>query len=265
MSRQQNDLEKDGYANLISQVEAWIRTAGQMALQDFKSGKTVRDKSDDTLLTETDGKLEAYLTAVIHQTYPTHGFIAEEGTVQQSQSNYLWAIDPLDGTTVFVKGLPGWGISLALFHNESPIFGMQYMPLLDDLSYATTEGAFCNGEPLVNSVAKDWRHNGFVAVTASAHQDFDIGVPRMRALGSISASLVYAARGTATAVFIPRAYLWDLAAGALMVQQAGGELRYLSGQPVILADLRDGQLNPEPIIAGHPQIVDELMTVIRPI
>lgn len=265
MLHQKNNDQLSSYVNLVPQVETWIKTAGKMALKDFKAVKSVHAKGDDTLLTETDKVLEGYLTAVIRQTYPDHGFIAEEGSVKDGRSPFTWVIDPLDGTTVFVRGLPGWGISVALFHKDQPIFGMHYMPLLDHLSYATTAGAWSNGELLVNSVAADWRHNGFLAVTASAHHTFELGVARIRALGSVSASLVYAAMGTATAVFIPKAYLWDLAAGGLMVEQAGGVLHYLSGTPVILADLVDGRLNPEPIVAGHPQIVDELLTKIRPV
>ncbi|MCB0211751.1 MAG: inositol monophosphatase, partial [Anaerolineae bacterium] len=76
---------------------------------------------------------------------------------------------------------------------------------------------------------------------------------------SIGASLIYTARGAATAAFIPKAYAWDLAAGALILQQAGGELRYLSGRGVDLEELLDGRLTPEPILAGERGVVEGLV------
>ncbi len=196
---------------------------------------------------------------------------------------YTWAIDPLDGTTAFVRGLPGWGISMALLYEGRPLFGLFHMPLLDDLTYSCLGRpfGFCRGrsmpgcetptpEPscphprvLGRAVQPDWSHNGFLAVTAGAHKEFRIDIDRTRALGSVAASLVYTARGAATAAFIPKAYLWDLAAGALILQQAGGELRYLSGPPVDLAELLDGRLIPEPIVAGHPDIVAQLQHTIQ--
>jgi fructose-1,6-bisphosphatase/inositol monophosphatase family enzyme len=137
------------------------------------------------------------------------------------------------------------------------------MPLLDDLTYATSQIALCNNEPLYGTVLDNWNDKGFLAVNASAHQDFEINAPRTRALGSVSANLVYTARGSATAAFIPKAYLWDLAAGALILSQAGGELRYLSGRPVDLDELRDGRLVPEPLVAGHAHILDKLVREIK--
>jgi fructose-1,6-bisphosphatase/inositol monophosphatase family enzyme len=137
------------------------------------------------------------------------------------------------------------------------------MPQIDDLTYATPEKVICNHERLHETVPANWDNNGFLAINSGAHHDFEIGVPLTRTLGSVSASLVYTARGSATAAFIPRAYLWDLAAGALIVTQAGGELRYLSGRLVDLGALRDGQLAPEPIIAGQPQLLNNLVGEIK--
>ncbi|NJN98277.1 MAG: inositol monophosphatase [Anaerolineales bacterium] len=250
-------------ADLIQQAESWARQAGQIALRDFKKVRPISSKADETLLTTTDIEIEQYLTHQIRTTFPNHNLLAEEGAQRHTSSLYTWIVDPLDGTTAFVHGLPGWGISLALLYQGHPIFGLYYMPLLDDLTYATSQTAICNNEPLQRTVRTDWNDNGFLAVNTSAHHDFEINIPRIRALGSISANLVYTARGSATAAFIPKAYLWDLAAGVLILTRAGGELRYLSGRIVDLAELLDGRLVTEPIVAGHPVVLEGLGEKIK--
>jgi myo-inositol-1(or 4)-monophosphatase len=253
----------DSLANLVLQAESWARQAGQMAMRNFKRVNTVVSKADDTLLTATDLEIEAFLTGKIRAAFPDHNLLAEEGTQTHQPSPYTWIADPLDGTTAFVRGLPGWGISLGLLDQNQPIFGLYYMPLLDDLTYATPQAVYWNGQRLRQTVSSNWNGNGFLAVNAGAHHDFEIGVPLTRTLGSVSASLVYTARGSATAAFIPRAYLWDLAAGALILTQAGGELRYLSGRSVDLGALRAGQTASEPILAGRLAIIKALSKSIQ--
>ena len=161
------------------------------------------------------------------------------------------------------RGLPGWGISIGLLYAGQPIFGLFYMPLLDDLTITSEAGFYVNGQLLRQSVRLNWERKGFLAINSEAHHDFEIDVQRTRALGGVVACLVYTARGSATAAFIPKARLWDLVAGACILKQAGGELRYLSGSPVEYSALMDGSSIPEPIIAGHPNLLTTLQGDIR--
>jgi myo-inositol-1(or 4)-monophosphatase len=250
---------------MTAQAISWVRQAGRIALQHYYQNESATEKPDQTLLTQTDLELEKFLVSQIAATYPTHNRLAEEKTGnRRRKSAYTWVIDPLDGTTTFVRKLPGWGISLGLLYRNRPIFGLFYMPLLGDMTYATAEDGIYSEPTSAWAVRSDWQHNGFLAVSAGAHHEFQIDVARTRALGSISASLVYTARGSATAAFIPRAYLWDLVAGTVILNQAGGEIRYLSGRPVDYSVLLGGYLAPEPILAGHPALVSELQSAIRP-
>jgi myo-inositol-1(or 4)-monophosphatase len=239
-------------------------------MRGFNQQLELQSKADDTLLTPVDMELEQFLIEQITAAYPAHRLISEEsypsGDVsgeKAASSPYTWAIGPLDGTTAFVHGLPGWGISLGLLREGRAIFGLFYMPLLDDITYTVRRGIRWNGQRLAQTVRLDWNHKGFLAVSTGAHRDFEIEVPRTRALGSVGASLVYTARGSATAALIPKAYLWDLAAGAIILTQAGGELRYLSGRPVDFRELLDGRPAPEPILAGHPALLDKLHEEIQ--
>jgi myo-inositol-1(or 4)-monophosphatase len=254
--------------DMPDQLIDWTRQAGQIALHYFRN-VTIQTKPDQSFFTQADLEIERFLSERIRAAYRDHGLISEEGTrlkdnCSTSESD-VWVIDPLDGTTAFVQGLPGWGISIGLLHNGQPCFGLFYMPLLDDMTYTNGyAGVCCGGRSLQQAVRTDWEHKGFLAVNASAHHDFQIDVRRTRTLGSVGANLVYTARGTATAAFIPKAYLWDLVGGAAIVARAGGELRYLSGKSIDYLQLLDGRLAPEPIIAGHPHLLAELPGLIRP-
>jgi myo-inositol-1(or 4)-monophosphatase len=250
----------------INQVITWARQAGQIALRHFKNINP-QYKPDRTFLTQADLEIEQFLAERIRTAYPGHTLIGEEGARDKNGqlSPNVWAIDPIDGTTAFVQGLPGWGISIGLLGQGQPHFGLFYMPLLDDITYTTARGeVYCNERNLNGAVRRDWGDKSFLAVNSSAHYDFQINIKRIRGLGSIGANLVYTARGAAAAAFTARARLWDLVAGAAILTGAGGELRYLSGKAVDYLELLDGRLTPEPIIAGHPQILAELPAAIQP-
>lgn len=250
---------------ITRQTVSWIQEAGKIALGYFRN-VAVSVKKDSSLLTNADIEIEQFLVDKIQATYPDHAVIGEEGIGDKNghQSAYNWAIDPLDGTTSFVHGLPGWGISLGLLHDGEPLLGVFYMPLVNDIIYTNGQGIFCNDQHLQQSVRPDWGRKGFLAVSAGAHYDFELDILRIRALGSVGASLVYTARGAAAAALIPKAYVWDLVAGGYVLQKAGGELRYLSGKMVNYRDLLDGQLAPEPIIASHANMFAELQKTIQP-
>lgn len=246
-------------------ILGWIRQAGQIALRHFQQ-TTPSTKPDNTLVTQADVEIERYLTRQITAQYPQHNLLTEEGLYRQTNatSPYTWVLDPLDGTTAFVRGLPTWGVALALLEAGNPIWGAFYMPLLDDMTYTMENSVHCT-RCATPRLCTRWERHGFVATSMTAHTAFHIGVPRVGATGSIGANLVYTARGTATAAFIPKAYVWDLAVGAAILSRMGGELRYLSGKPVDYRHLLDGRRAPEPVIAGHPRVVQCLHNAITPL
>jgi myo-inositol-1(or 4)-monophosphatase len=244
----------------IKQLIAWARQAGQIALSYFGKVSPER-KTDHTFLTQADLAVEQFLAEQIRATFPDHHLIGEEGSRghSRSQAELVWALDPIDGTTAFVQGLPGWGVSLGLLRQGLPHFGLFYMPLLDDITYTAGPGQVFGGEQeLSGRLRQDWADKGYLAIGSTAHADFQIDLKRTRALGSIGVNLVYTARGSATATLISKAHLWDLVAGAAILQNLGGELRYLCGRPVDYPALMDGRRIAEPIIAGHPAVLVDL-------
>ncbi|MCB9076650.1 MAG: inositol monophosphatase [Anaerolineaceae bacterium] len=243
--------------NTIRQLITWVRQGGKIGLSYFNRSQA-RYKANQTLVTEADLKIEQFLVEHFRTAFPEYGLLSEEGYRSPNWDNQaaVWAIDPLDGTSVFSQGLPGWGISIGLLIQGQPAFGMFYLPLTDDLAISSTTHR--------QTVRTHWPKNGFLAVDASAHRQFDLGrIPGIRALGSVGANLIYTARGAATAALLPKARLWDLVGGATILTAAGGELRYLSGASIDYLGLLDGELAPEPIIAGHPAVLDQLQQTIR--
>lgn len=260
------DLDFLCATSTTNQLIDWARQAGQIALKYFKSSP-YSNRPDRQWLAEADREIEEYLIEQICTTYPEHGLISEEGRRNGARfrPDTFWVIDPLDGTTAFAQGLPGWGISIGLLHRGEPCFGLFYMPLLDDLTYTVgPEGVYDGeGRDLSRMIRPDWGQKGFLAITASAHSSFQINVRRTRALGSVGASLVYTARGAAVAALLPKPRLCDLVAGAAIVTQAGGEVRYLSGRRIDYRQLLNGRPSPEPMIAGNPCLLAELQQAIR--
>ena len=248
----------------IEKIIGWIREAGQVALQYFNNVGPAY-KPDRTLVTQADLEVEQLLAEQIDKAFPRHSFIGEESlrTAPAQLSDIVWVVDPIDGTTTFSQGLPGWGIAIGVLQAGKPLLGFYYMPLLDDLTYASPGGVFCNNRRLRRTLRNSWRQKGFLALSASAHRDFRINIHRSRALGSSGTNLIYTARGSATAAFLPKAYLWDLVAGAAIVERLGGELRYLDGTLVNYKALLDGRLAPQPIIAGHASVLTTLSGAIQ--
>jgi myo-inositol-1(or 4)-monophosphatase len=251
--------------DMIYQIIFWLREAGKIALGFFENVGPVY-KSDQTFVTEADLEIESLLAERIEQAFPSHGLVAEESVGQRvlRSSDVIWVIDPLDGTTAFTQGLPGWGIAIGVLFQGEPVLGFYYMPLLGDLTYTTAQGeVFYNNHRLKPAMRLNWGQKGFLAITTTAHADFQINVRHTRALGSHHTNLIYTARGTATAAFLPKAYVWDLVAGAAIMRWLGGELRYLDGTAVNYRELLDGRLAPQPIIAGHANVLKTLPDLIQ--
>jgi myo-inositol-1(or 4)-monophosphatase len=245
-------------------VRSWAVEAGEIALHYFNN-VAAQLKPDDTLVTVADREIEALLLSRIRAAYPGHGVIGEEGA-RANGSETLWAVDPIDGTRAFTLGLPGWCISIGVLARGQPCWGLIYMPLLNDCMH--TEGAqdvLWNGRRLCDSLRGEWYDHSYPAISSSAHSRYQIGGRigsrsglRTRALGSIAVNMSYTARGSSLGTFIDRASIWDLAAGAAILQRLGGETRTLSGQPIDWVELYDGRQISEPILAAHPALFARL-------
>lgn len=249
----------------IDELITWVRDAGTIARSYFNQAEA-RRKADNSLVTQADVAIERVTVERIMARYPQHGIIGEEQTNTGAGREFLWALDPLDGTAAFVAGLPMWGVSLGLLRRGLPYLGVVYLPLLDDCYWAEPSGAaFLNGHPIHVAPPRAWESEDWLSTPSNSHRRFTIDfVGKTRSLGCTAASLCYVARGgSAVGALITRAAIWDIAAGMAILCAAGGEATGLSGAPLDTTALLDGQLLAEPVILGARSHVAGLMAVVH--
>ena len=253
------------HADDIQQINAWLVEAGKAACTALATA-TYNLKPDRTPVSTADFYVETYLAERLQDRFPDQRLVTEETGVMGASSDWLWALDPIDGTKIFLAGLPTWGISLGLLVKGQPAAGFFHMPATGDLYWAWEEGAFWNGQRLARVEAQDY-HDPlmFVAVPSNAHQKYRIRYPRLRSFGSTAAHLAWLARGVAIGVITRHVSLWDLAGVLPLLAQTGIRIEYLSGRPLDFAALLDGQTTPEPLLAASYQWFDKLRSAIREI
>jgi myo-inositol-1(or 4)-monophosphatase len=194
------------------------------------------------LVTEIDRKSEEIIIQTIKRHYPSHTILAEESGAQTDHSSkYKWIIDPLDGTTNFTHGLPVYCVSIGLEHNEEMILGVIYDPNLDELFTAEKgRGAFLNGKRISVSKTSTLKHSLLVTgfpyniVENPNHAierfvNFLMHAQAVRRMGSAAIDLAYVAAGRYDGFWEVALNPWDMAAGALLVQEAGGKLSDFAG------------------------------------
>jgi len=244
-------------------VETWIREAGRIAIERRESLITA-SKNDGSLVTDVDHHIESYLYDKISRHYPGHQILAEEGTRQGGKSEFLWTVDPIDGTRAYASGLPVWGISIGILKEHEPYAGYFFMPAVGELYAGLQDQAFFNNR-LLAPVSKDGTltSTAFLAVPSNAHRYFDISFGRLRSLGSATAHLAYVARGTALAALTRHLYIWDIAPVMPLLKSTGIAVKYLSGQDFDLHQLLDGSPAPEPLVAAPQAVIENMLASIR--
>ncbi len=249
---------------LCEEVGEFIRQEGES----FDLSRIEQKNSFNNLVSYVDKEAERKLVEQLQKFLPEAGFITEEGTVQQShQHEYNWIIDPLDGTTNFLHGLPVYAISIGLTHKNTPILGTVYHIVRKECFHAIKDGpAYCNaGEIRVSKVptlAESLLATGF-PYYHSEKKDIYLDIIKeflaythgIRRLGSAAIDLAYVACGRLEGFFEYNLNPWDVAAGAFIVQQAGGKVTDFKGTNNFLFG---GE-----ICAANGSIHDEMLTLIK--
>lgn len=211
------------------------------------------------LVTEVDHYSEQYLITAIQHAYPQHAILSEEQPKQIGASEFLWVIDPLDGTTNYSQGLPIFSISIALQYQGQTIMGVVYAPLLEQMFTAVRgRGAAMNGMPI--KVGTKTQLGQCVVATGfpydrATHSDNNLNyfarmTPRVRGIlrmGSAAFDLCNVAMGTLDGYWELNLSLWDVAAGALLVEEAGGRVVYLPHHRGVS------------LVAGNPAVCESIM------
>lgn len=218
------------------------REAGALLLDYVKSGFRVEHKNPINLVTDADRAAEECVIDRIRKHFPTHRFLAEErGRIEQSPSPYLWVIDPLDGTTNFAHGYPAYCVSIGLEYRDRCILGAVFDPSRDELFTAIEgRGTRLNGRPI--HVSDTMALDNSLLVTGFAYDiresprnnldhfvKFALKAQGMRRTGSAALDLCYVAAGRFDGFWEVQLNPWDMAAGSMIVQEAGGRLTNFCG------------------------------------
>ncbi|NQX70917.1 inositol monophosphatase [Paenibacillus alba] len=238
--------------NTAAKAGQWIKTK----LGDINRIDTKFSSQD--LVTEVDKGSEKLIRNLIMTHFPNHSILGEEGVEPgpeasakalqaMSDEEYLWIVDPIDGTTNFVHGFPFYSVSIALAHKGEVIVGVVYDPSRDELFVAEKgKGAYMHGKKTevsteekleVSLVATGFPadRQGALVVNLKGVQALSPKVRNLRVAGSAALHLAYVAAGRLSGFWEIGLNSWDIAAGALLIQESGGQVTDTEGKPYSLA------------------------------
>lgn len=259
------------YENYLEHAVRMAREAGKIHLAYFRGGDlAIRTKSNvSDVVTRADRESEALIVRMIAERFPDHAVLGEEGgTRGDAHGEWLWVVDPLDGTTNYSQGLPVFTVSIALQHRGETVVGVVYAPYLDELYTATLGGGARMGRmespqhPIrvseKQSLGEAVLATGFPydKVTNPDNNADNLAriLPRTRGIrryGSAAYDLCCVAAGFLDGYWELALHVWDVCAGELIVREAGGAVR----------SLREGR--GVSIVAGNDTLVSEILQYIR--
>ncbi len=230
---------------IAQEMKPIMYQAGAIAMRHFRQVDAER-KPDKSYVTDADRTVEEFLREEIGRLYPECGIFGEEaGFDRMENAEYVWAIDPIDGTAPFVFELPIWGVSAGLLNKERLLAGFVYLPVVDEMYWAVDGGpAYMNGREIHVSGPVEMTHGTTILASSAWFRLFDVHYDgRILSLGSAAANLSIAARGKLHGGILETIRLYDIAGGAMVMLAAGGALKYLSGKEVDYWSLLDGEKN----------------------
>lgn len=258
---------RDPILNIATEA---ARAAGVVIFRAMKRMDMVEitEKGPNDFVTETDQKVEQTIIRIIKKAYPSHGIIAEESGEEEGDE-YQWIIDPIDGTRNFIHGLPHFAVSIAVMHKGRLEHGVIYDPCKQEVFTATRgKGAHLNDRRIRVSDCKKIEQGLFGTGFAYRHSDIENQVPvkvfqsilpvsgDIRRMGAATLDLAYVACGRLDGFWEMGLKIWDIAAGILLVKEAGG----------LICDPHGGEnyLKSGDIVASNPTLMRQFLKLIKP-
>jgi len=254
-----------GSAREAAVAEAAARTAGAVIRKGFARPARIAHKGRVDIVTEVDLAAEREILKIVGAAFPDDGIVTEEAGVREGRGDRCWLVDPLDGTTNFAHGYPQCSVSVALVDRDGPALGVVYDPLRDELFRAVRgAGAVLNGAPLavtgVSLLEEALLATGFpyeLSHRAAALALAGSFLPRIMGLrrdGSAALDLAWVAAGRLDGYWEFSIRAWDIAAGSLLVEEAGGRVSGFRGEKL--------DLDKRTIVAANPVLHARLAEVI---
>ena len=263
-------MSDESLSRLLETCEAAARAGGE-ELRAWRGRFQTREKGVADLVTDADIASQKAVQQVILARYPEHAFLGEEQSAEPFSlraDQLTWVVDPLDGTTNYVHGYPNYAVSVAVARGNQVLAGVIYDPVNNQcFAAAAGQGATCNGERLKVSTTSAVA-SALVAVSLPARTDRNapdlldfIEVVQVcqavRRSGSAALNLAHVATGALDAFWATHIHPWDVAAGILLIQEAGGIVTARDGGEFDL-------WNPHFVVSAGKKLHDELLQVLRP-
>lgn len=241
------------------------REAGRILMSWY--GRThVTYKKDRSIATEADLESERTIKSILTQAFPEHSFLGEESGLEKRDGEYTWVVDPLDGTTNYTIKNPYFAVSIALVHREEPVLGVVYYPVAEELFTGEKgKGAALNGREIEVSKKEvvgesvvtfcNNRSESSIRRMARIFLDMKLVTNKLRQLGAGALELCYVASGRTESFLTPDVNPWDVAAGTVIVREAGGMVTDFEGRPFTTAS-RD-------ILASNGLVHRELLEIVK--
>ncbi|UXN06119.1 inositol monophosphatase family protein [Bartonella sp. HY761] len=243
------------------------KSAGNLALDYFNNRdkliiETKQDPQD--LVSMADRNVEKHIQEAIYRHFPDDAFLGEESGISNHQSDFLWVIDPIDGTAPFLAGIGDWCVSIAVLYQGKPAIGVIYAPYNNEFYRAmTNDGAFLNDKP-IEVTKKNTIANGLTGFGCNHHISTERKIDVLQNLlaagsnfyrnASGALMIAYVAAGRLVGYVEPYMHLWDCAAGFCLVQEAGGKIMPF---PTDRENLKKGH----PVLAATPHNYEQLKKI----
>lgn len=241
--------------------------AGEILKKKFGKIKRIDFKGEINIVTEADYISQEFIKRSIKKKFPDHNILSEEDIEIKSSSSFRWIVDPLDGTTNFTHGLPLFSVSIAVEHDGEIFTGVVYNPILKELFWAERgRGAFLGKKRIkvseTDSLNKSLLSTGFpydIREDPNNNLDhfsrFALRAQAVRRLGSAALDLCYVACGRFDGFWELKLFPWDVSAGMLIVEEAGGRITNFKGLPT--------DIYSKEVVASNRRIHDEMIRVLN--
>jgi myo-inositol-1(or 4)-monophosphatase len=253
---------------MLPKIEQIAKEAGEIIRSGYRRDFGIEFKTGvNNLVTEIDKKSEECIINFIKKEFPTHSILSEESGSTDKNSDYVWIIDPLDGTTNFAHGFPIFSVSIGVQKNNETIYGVVY-DVMRDVIYSAEKnaGAFANGRRM--NVSRNDDLNKSLLVTGFPYNikenpnnaiekftAFLMVARAVRRLGSAAIDFCYVADGIFDGFWEVSLNPWDIAAGILLVEEAGGIVTNFKGEPITLSS--------KEILASNKLIHNQMIEILQ--
>ena len=253
-------------SDILQIIETIARQAGAVLMEGYGNVRHIEQKGVIDLVTEFDRRSEDLIISSIQQEFPDHAILAEESGPNQTTSEYQWVIDPLDGTTNFAHGIPVFCVTVALLKNNSPLVGVVYDPLRNEMFSAELgQRATLNEHPIHVSSRTDLRQSilstGFPydlhtnpRNNFAQFAQFQMRARAVRHLGSAALDCAWTAMGRLDGYWEFGVKPWDVGTGALLVREAGGRVTTVDRDEDFLAN--------DSIVVSNGLLHDQMLGVL---